>query len=90
MLADNLAGKEFKGSIQSLVGFYGPFLSSFLSFLLYLFLHCQCIFVPKDVLLQKENDQIDRRFPPSKTELYFLLNVTKSKILVNADIYFFF
>lgn len=37
-------------------------------------------FVPKDVLLHKENEQIDLRVPPSKIELYFLLNVTKSKI----------
>lgn len=89
MPADNPARRKSKAPYSHWLGFMD--VSFFSPFFLTLFVFAPPMrFVQKDVLLQKENDQIDRKFPPSKTKLYFLLNVTKSKILVNASISFFF
>lgn len=48
-------------------------------------------FVPKDALQQKENEQRDLRISTKQSRtVFFPLNVTKSKILVNVDVYFVF
>lgn len=81
MLVDNLAENSLRGSSQSLIGFYG----------LFFFFALPMHFVPKDALQQKENEQRDLRISTKQSRtVFFPLNVTKSKILVNVDVYFVF
>lgn len=79
MLVDNLAENSLRCPIQSLIGFYGLF-----------FLHCQCILSQKMLYSRKKMNKEIEDFHQTKPDCLFPLNVTKSKILVNVDVYFVF